>query len=378
MDDARALLDSLMGSSRNEGPASKTKEHYTDRNVCKFWLIDFCPHECFHTTVTGKAAVNSPLGECPKVHSDFIRQQFKNDSVKGPKRRRIYERDLLKYLKKLVYECDQKRDREKRILESKISETRRRRQVGLGNNEQELEHKIIELKQAIQEKIKKAELLAEDGEFEESQAVMKEVELQKEELQNEESAVAKAQSATVDNLEENFQEDVCDVCGLAIDWRCAAEIENRRKGIPHPHTSGTYHQGYEMIRKKVVELEAKYKDEPEEYDSEDADAPRGGWEREAPRGRGGRDSRSRGGPARGGGREERGGGDWRSGSYRERERDRGGRGGYEDDWQSGRGGGKGKGGGGKNNHYSSSRGGGGYGGRGRASSRERGRGTSRR
>ena len=34
----------------------------------------------------------------------------------------------------------------------------------------------------------------------------------------------------VEEMEETFQEDVCDVCGLVIDWRCAMEIQNRKKG----------------------------------------------------------------------------------------------------------------------------------------------------
>ena len=56
MEDARSLLDSLMGSARNEtgAAASQSKEHFTDRGNCKYWLVGFCPHECFYTTVTGK------------------------------------------------------------------------------------------------------------------------------------------------------------------------------------------------------------------------------------------------------------------------------------------------------------------------------------
>ncbi|CAD7929139.1 unnamed protein product [Amoebophrya sp. A120] len=257
MDAQRALLDSLMGASRNDAKASK--EHYTDRNVCKFWLIDFCPHECFHTSVTGKAAVNSPLGECPKQHSMHLKTQFQEDTKDGEKNRREYEKDLLKYLDRMVSECDAKVQRERRHLESKGSLTKIRRHAGLTpmNQEQLVEHKIIQLKQTIQEKIKAAELLAEDGKLKESQEIMAEVESLKATMVQQ-GAAAKPASLGVEGLDDTFQEDVCDVCGLTIDWRCAMEIENRRKGIPHPHTSGTYHQGYAMMRKKLLELKEKY------------------------------------------------------------------------------------------------------------------------
>ena len=56
-------------------------------------------------------------------------------------------------------------------------------------------------------------------------------------------------------LEDVFEEDVCDVCGLQVDWRCAAELEARRKGVPHPHEAGSHHLGYAKMRAKLKEYE---------------------------------------------------------------------------------------------------------------------------
>ena len=34
----------------------------------------------------------------------------------------------------------------------------------------------------------------------------------------------------IENGDDVFQEDVCEICGLVIDWRCQLEIEARKKG----------------------------------------------------------------------------------------------------------------------------------------------------
>ncbi|ETW28130.1 hypothetical protein PFFCH_04481 [Plasmodium falciparum FCH/4] len=49
MEEMRSLLDSLMGKDRNETD-SKKKYSFKDENVCKYYLIDFCPHDLFPNT----------------------------------------------------------------------------------------------------------------------------------------------------------------------------------------------------------------------------------------------------------------------------------------------------------------------------------------
>jgi hypothetical protein len=52
MDAQRALLDELMGSDRNLAGEEKKKgrRHFTDANVCKFYIQDFCPNSLFPNT----------------------------------------------------------------------------------------------------------------------------------------------------------------------------------------------------------------------------------------------------------------------------------------------------------------------------------------
>ena len=53
MDEMRAMLDSLMGKDRNEAAsekAKKRKQTFTDPDVCRYYLLDFCPHDLFPGT----------------------------------------------------------------------------------------------------------------------------------------------------------------------------------------------------------------------------------------------------------------------------------------------------------------------------------------
>jgi len=46
MDDARKLLDSLMGQTRNvdlKEAKKKKGQNFKEENVCKFYLVGFCP-----------------------------------------------------------------------------------------------------------------------------------------------------------------------------------------------------------------------------------------------------------------------------------------------------------------------------------------------
>jgi hypothetical protein len=49
--EAAALLDQLMGGSRNCLPGEEShQQSWKDGNVCKFYLCGFCPSELFTNT----------------------------------------------------------------------------------------------------------------------------------------------------------------------------------------------------------------------------------------------------------------------------------------------------------------------------------------
>lgn len=63
-----------MGADRNDVAAlqQKSRKSYKDPDVCKFFLIEFCPHLLFPNT-------KSDIGPCPNKHSDSFKEQFLSD-----------------------------------------------------------------------------------------------------------------------------------------------------------------------------------------------------------------------------------------------------------------------------------------------------------
>jgi len=50
MDQARAMLDELMGKDRNEVDNDERKMKWSDDRVCKHYLVSFCPNLLFANT----------------------------------------------------------------------------------------------------------------------------------------------------------------------------------------------------------------------------------------------------------------------------------------------------------------------------------------
>jgi len=52
MEDMRETLNELMGRNRNtvNHINARKNEHYTDKEVCKYNLVSFCPHDLFPNT----------------------------------------------------------------------------------------------------------------------------------------------------------------------------------------------------------------------------------------------------------------------------------------------------------------------------------------
>ena len=68
------MLDELMGRNRNIAPDDKKRHmHWSDDpEVCRLYIVDFCPHELFTNT-------KADLGPCGKVHDDAMRKMFEEE-----------------------------------------------------------------------------------------------------------------------------------------------------------------------------------------------------------------------------------------------------------------------------------------------------------
>ena len=76
---ARKILDELMGPDRNKLPSERGASgiKYSDYNVCRHYLVDFCPHLQFLNT-------KSDIGPCPKkYHEELLRKKFLKRGTKG-------------------------------------------------------------------------------------------------------------------------------------------------------------------------------------------------------------------------------------------------------------------------------------------------------
>eukprot|EP00929_Paragymnodinium_shiwhaense_P099967 TRINITY_DN6190_c0_g1_i2.p1 TRINITY_DN6190_c0_g1~~TRINITY_DN6190_c0_g1_i2.p1 ORF type:complete len:172 (-),score=24.29 TRINITY_DN6190_c0_g1_i2:545-1060(-) len=70
MNKAKAMLDALMGPSRDVSAKEKSQEDWKDRTVCKKFLIGFCPYD--KSCLGGRRSIDP----CPKIHNEHLRKAF--------------------------------------------------------------------------------------------------------------------------------------------------------------------------------------------------------------------------------------------------------------------------------------------------------------
>ena len=77
MEDFRKELDELLGKDRNlpRSERLKKREYFDDNDICKYYLVAFCPHELFINT-------RNDIGRCKKRHDTFFKQQYLSDPNK--------------------------------------------------------------------------------------------------------------------------------------------------------------------------------------------------------------------------------------------------------------------------------------------------------
>eukprot|EP00403_Amphidinium_massartii_P031006 CAMPEP_0178405670 /NCGR_PEP_ID=MMETSP0689_2-20121128/18519_1 /TAXON_ID=160604 /ORGANISM="Amphidinium massartii, Strain CS-259" /LENGTH=475 /DNA_ID=CAMNT_0020026693 /DNA_START=79 /DNA_END=1507 /DNA_ORIENTATION=- len=224
MDDARALLNSLMGADRDARPEQRRIRKFTDEGICRHYLMGLCPHELFTNT-------KIDLGVCKMEHNDNLKEQFENDAD-AEKYRRKWRGALRVQLKGLLDSVD------RRIQQNQLRIAREKDQASAT---EEQKRQINLLNQEVSEKLKKSEALADDGKFEESRNTMKEVDGLKRRIEDVEAK----------RYEKYKKENICHVCGLIID---AQEVEDMKDGRGW-HTHGKQHIGYGLIRSKIKEIE---------------------------------------------------------------------------------------------------------------------------
>mmetsp|Transcript_15519 Transcript_15519/g.42693 ORF Transcript_15519/g.42693 Transcript_15519/m.42693 type:complete len:461 (-) Transcript_15519:99-1481(-) len=232
MDDARALLDSLMGRDRNLAAEAQRVPKFTDDDICRNFLLGFCPNLLFTNT-------KYDLGQCTKAHTEHLKEAFEKDERHSYYRRKW--RPALKHeLSRLLEGVD------KRIALNKIKIAKG--QTLSQDIEEEQKKKVAALKEEMAELLKRAEEIAEEGQCEESQALVSKTELLKKQIEE--------LSRTW--FEKYRKELICDVCGVIVDSEEAASI---KRGGSSWHENGRQHLGFKAIREHLRFLD---KEESEE------------------------------------------------------------------------------------------------------------------
>eukprot|EP00413_Alexandrium_margalefii_P034132 CAMPEP_0204577378 /NCGR_PEP_ID=MMETSP0661-20131031/42311_1 /ASSEMBLY_ACC=CAM_ASM_000606 /TAXON_ID=109239 /ORGANISM="Alexandrium margalefi, Strain AMGDE01CS-322" /LENGTH=337 /DNA_ID=CAMNT_0051586205 /DNA_START=115 /DNA_END=1126 /DNA_ORIENTATION=- len=237
MDEARKLLDSLMGTHRNvdrKEAKAKRGQNFKEDNVCKFYLLGFCPqHEdLFHST-------KRDIGKCHKVHSEAMRQEFEAH----PDRTRYqheYERHMRHYLEELVRGADEWVSREKRNIQAA------NQQIEESGPNEIARAEIKKLNDQATELFAEAESLAEDGNFDESKVRL--------ELAEE---VKRRASDWEDKARTMRTEDVCEVCGSRMESGDPSKAKFR-------HEDGKIHLGYVKIRQWLSDVRRRVREHEEE------------------------------------------------------------------------------------------------------------------
>ncbi|KAK6192197.1 hypothetical protein SNE40_003709 [Patella caerulea] len=239
---AAALLDELMGRDRNLQPSDqRTETRWDDKDVCKYFLCGFCPHELFVNT-------RADLGPCDKIHDESLRKEYEKSTRY---QKMTYEDEFFRFLSNLI------NDVEKRIR-------RGHQRLALNNQQGSLngnllggkDERVQMLTQKINELVEKAEQLGCEGNVDEAQGVMKLCDQLKEERRQ----IEENDSGDGPQVK---QMEVCEVCGAFL-------IVGDMKQRIDEHLLGKQHMGYARARATVEKMKEKIKKEAEEREEREA------------------------------------------------------------------------------------------------------------
>lgn len=233
-DQIALMLNELMGPSRNNDVPSHALR-YQDTEVCKFFLVDFCPHELFVNT-------KADLGPCPKYHDENLRiayQKSEDFEKLG------YERTFYRFLCKMYDEIQRKIDKNKERLSltqghlMNVDEATRLR----------LTEKIANLEKGITENLQEAERMGKLGQIEKSQMYAKKAEELRVEIEQSKSALVPDIVRTNDPTAPKPME-VCGVCGCFL---IIGDVQQRIE----EHFTGKQHLGYAKITETMNRLKER-------------------------------------------------------------------------------------------------------------------------
>lgn len=222
----RAMLDQLMGTSR-DGDTTRQRIKFSDERVCKSHLLNCCPHDILSGT-------RMDLGECLKVHDLALRADYE---IASKQQDFFFELDAMEHLQSFISDCDRRTE----IAKKRLADTQEEISAEVAAKAE----RVHELNEEIGKLLAKAEQLGAEGNVEESQKVMDEVENTRIRKREAEEIYRSSMPAS------SFQQQklrVCEVCSAYLGLH-----DNDRRLADH--FGGKLHLGFIEIREKLDELQ---------------------------------------------------------------------------------------------------------------------------
>ena len=234
-----AMLDELMGRNRNAHPNEKVAEiSWEDSSVCRYFLVQFCPHDLFTNT-------KADLGACPKIHDDELRRAYL-EAPDGYKKQSCQD-DFLRFSQRMLNDLGSRIKRAKDRLVLTQMEQAAANGISLQQQE-EIEEKINILTDKINTLVDQAEQAGCQGDVEEAQGLLKLCD----QLKGERDEL-KQQIGLKGVLGQDGQfgppkaMEVCEVCGAFL---IVGDAQQRIDD----HLMGKLHVGYARLRASVDQL----------------------------------------------------------------------------------------------------------------------------
>uniref|UniRef100_F1L423 Luc7-like protein 3 n=1 Tax=Ascaris suum TaxID=6253 RepID=F1L423_ASCSU len=247
-----AMLNELMGPKRNADFGDTNEPDFDEPDVCKHFLVAFCPNEMFRNT-------KADLGYCSKIHDPALRTKYRQSSRFE---KLGYEEDFLNKIRRLDDEVRRKIEKNERRLavtqplasvattseDGEVESDAQRRQKELVAEQQS------SLSAKISECMDKAEKLGAQGKVDEAKEAVR----QAEKFKQERTALERllTQSSTPANHIEDLANqlskpmEVCQVCG------CFMLVNDVQQRIDD-HYAGKQHMAYAKIRATIEEMDKK-------------------------------------------------------------------------------------------------------------------------
>jgi len=247
-----SMLDELMGRNRNLAPddANNRETKWSDAEVCRYYLVLFCPHDLFTNT-------KADMGPCGKIHDDDLKKKFADDNESYKKGQ--YLDEFLRFCQKSLADLQSriKKAKERLILTQQAEEAKLNAggQGVSGGQNREIDEKIILLSEKISALVAEAEQAGCRGDVEEAQGLMKLCDQLREERDTLRRTVAVSNYGNDYGTIQKAME-VCDICGAFL---IVGDAQQRIDD----HLLGKQHVGYARLRTavdEVIEMRKKYRE----------------------------------------------------------------------------------------------------------------------